>query len=61
MISNVNQIKRIVFLLNTTLDKRDYDRFGVDIFKEDFDILFIDFQKLFYPLLTKETDIENKF
>jgi len=51
--------KRIVFFLNTPLTKRDYFRFGIDIVKENYDILFVDFTKFFYPLVKKDTYIKK--
>jgi len=45
--------------LNTPLTKRDYARFGINVFKENFDILFVDFTKFLYPLVKKDTYIKK--
>jgi len=58
--SQSSNISRIIFFLNTSLEEKDYYRFGVDILKKDLDILFIDFTKYLYPLVKKSTYSRKK-
>ena len=52
------KIDRIVFFLNTTLTERDYNRFGVKIFKKDFDIKKYEFDDHLYRFQKNEDTSE---
>ena len=44
------KVTRVIFLIQTPLSKRDYERFGIDIFiKSGFDVIVWDFTRLMYP------------
>ena len=42
-------MKGIVFLLLSTFEERDYNRFGIEFLKKEFNVYIFDFTALFRP------------